>query len=254
MPESKQRWALGPQDIGVPHPNTGKPWAFRGGATRPPPTQTQPPPTPTQPLPPPTPERLDADLDEAVDANEGWLAPGLSELISDGLVYVAASIPSGAPGVPPSIIKGSTTAAICRLSSHAMFNAVADVVAVVFADRWKSETRADLIRDIDGQIPDLAGYYIKHMVRSLAYVFSLDEIPCYNEWYGMTDHTKDAVNILENGKIKPSGVVDYMRRDGDIGIVDSRILPGDDMSLTLAICQAKSVWDLITVARRLCMT
>ena len=36
-----------------------------------------------------------------------------------------------------------------------------------------------------------------------------------------------------------------MRLDDDIGIVDSHIFSDDDMSLVLAICQTKSVWDLI---------
>ena len=246
MPESKQRWALGPQDIGVTHPNTGKPWAFRGGATRPPPTQTQPPPTPTQPLPPPTPERLDADLDESVDANEDWLVPELSELISDGLVYVAASIPSDAPGVTKNITRQPTATIVGRLSSHAMFNTFASDVALAFAGHWDSETRADLFRVIAGQIPELCSeYYFRHMVRSLAYVFALDEIPCCDEWYDMTGHTADAIQILKNGKFKPSDVIRYMRLDDDIGIVDSRIFPDDDMSLVLVICQTKSVWDLI---------
>ena len=105
--------------------------------------------------------------------------------------------------------------------------------------------RADLFRVIEGRIPDLAGYYIKNVVRSLACVFKLDGIPCCDEWYDMTGHTADAIQILKNGKVKPSDVVGYMRLDDDIGIVDTNILPGDDMSLVLAVCQTKSVWDLI---------
>ena len=102
-----------------------KPWAFPADVTPPPP-----PPTTTHP--PPTPTRLDADLDEAGDADEGWLAQGLSERISDGLACVAASLPSGALGVSDGIIKQSTTTIAGRLSSHAMFNTAADAVARAF--------------------------------------------------------------------------------------------------------------------------
>ena len=199
--------------------------------------------------PPPTPVRLDVGrgLDgDVVDANEDWLAPDLGELISDGLVYVAASIPSDAPGVTQNITQQSTTTIVERLSSHAMFNTFAGAVALAFAGHWNSETRAGLFRVIEGQIPELcSGYFLKHMVRSLAYVFALDEIPCCDEWYDMSSHTADAIQILKNGKFKPSDVVRYMRLDDDIGIVDSHIFPDDDMSLVLAICQTKSVWDLI---------
>ena len=127
-----------------------------------------------------------------------------------------------------------------------MCKTVTNAIARAFAGPWNSKTRADLFRVIEGQIQDLcSGYYLKHMVRSLAYVFALDEIPCCDEWYDMTGHTADAIRILKNGEMKPSGVVACMRRDDDIGNADTHILPDDDISLVLAICQTKSVWDLI---------
>ena len=244
---SLQRWPMYQIDIGVDHPNLHKSWAF-------PTDDTQPPPSPMPTRPPPTPVRLNVNPDEAVDsdgdfqalANGEWFAPDLGELISDGLVGVDASIPSDAPGVTKNIAQQSTSMIVEQLSSHVMFNTFAGAVALAFHGHWNFETRAGLFRDIEGKIPELcSGYFLTHMVRSLSYVFSLDEIPCCDEWYDMSSHTADAVNILTNGKFKPSDVVRYMRLDDDIGIVDSRIFPDDDMSLVLAICQTKSVWDLI---------
>ena len=71
------------------------------------------------------------------------------------------------------------------------------------------------------------------MVRSLAYVFALDEIPCCDKYYEMRSHTGDAIQMLKKCKIKPSDVFDYMRvcNGDDIGIVDNRLLPDDGMVL-----------------------
>ena len=58
-----------------------------------------------------------------------------------------------------------------------MFNTFAGAGARAFVGHWNSETRAGLFRVIiEGQVPDLGpGYCLKHLVRSLAYVFALDE-------------------------------------------------------------------------------
>ena len=45
-----------------------------------------------------------------------------------------------------------------------MPNTVDAAVASAFDGPWNSETRADLFRVIENQIPDLdTGYYLKHM-------------------------------------------------------------------------------------------
>ena len=80
--------------------------------------------------------------------------------------------------------------------------------------------------------------------RGVIRFLSWHEIPCCDIQILENDRPhRRRHQILENGQIKPSGVVDYMRHDADIGIVDNHILPNDDISLELAICQAKTAWD-----------
>jgi hypothetical protein len=84
------------------------------------------------------------------------------------------------------------------------------------------------------------------MIRSLSYVFGLDEIPCRDTYFKMSRHNSDAINMLKNAEWKPSDIIDYMRNDSDgLGVVHECTLVNDDMSLELVICQTKSVWGAI---------
>ena len=241
---SLQRWPMYQIDIGVDHPNMHKSWAFPTNDTQSPTNDTQPLTNDTQPpsspmttRPPPTPAHLDVDLGEAVDADEDWLAQGLGELISNGLVYVESTGPN----------KFTTTAVVERLSSHEMFMSVVAKIAIAFGGQWDYETRDSLVSGIEHKIPDLdTGYLLKHMIRSLSYVFGLAEIPCRDKYFEMSRHNSDAIRMLENAGWKPSDIIDYMRNDSDgLGVVNECTLVDDDMVLELVICQTKSIWDAI---------
>ena len=57
----------------------------------------------------------------------------------------------------------------------------------------------------------------------------------------MSDHTKQAIKILEDAGKKPIGAMNYMCDDDDIGSVPADILPDDDMALELALCQTMTI-------------
>jgi len=176
IPGSEQRWPIGPLDIGVPHPNAGKPWASSGGATQPPPPQTQLPPPQTQPPPPQTQPPMFDDLAGELDLgdNGDWFddLPTLAERISGALRHVDV------PGTD-----FTSTAIVTRMSSHEMFMSVVTKIKIAFDGRWNSETRDRLVGDIAYKIPDLdSGYFLKHMIRSVSYVSGLDAIPCRDKY------------------------------------------------------------------------
>ena len=86
---------------------------------------------------------------------------------------------------------------------------------------------------------------LKHLVRSLSYVYELENIPCYQKYYDMSPHVKQAIKMLEKAKIKPSCIIDYMRTRDELGFVPAEILPDDDMALGLVICQTTKIWNII---------
>ena len=208
-----------------------------------------PPPPPTQPLPPPTLDGPVGDLDndwldrlaDGLDNNDDWLSRGLVERILGALQYVE----------PTGTSEFTSTAVVERLSSHEKFMSVVAEIANAFDGHWNSDTRDRLVGDIEHTIPDLyAGYYLKHMIRSLSCVSGLDGIPRRDTYFKMSRHNTDAIQMLVNAGWRPSDIIDYMRNDSDgLGVVNDATLVDDDMVLELVICQAKSVWDAINYGK-----
>ena len=118
------------------------------------------------------------------------------------------------PGTTEGIRNDSTTGIINDLVSHSEFEKVVEIVdsaidlATTLNSWWKAETRDALVRDIAGKIPELnGGYYLKHMVRSLASVLQLDDTPCRSTYYKMSGHNNAATTLLEKAKVKPIDIL-----------------------------------------------
>ena len=98
---------------------------------------------------------------------------------------------------------------------------------------------------IKGKIPALKYYELMHLIRSLSYVYVLENIPYNQKYYVMSAHVKKGgIKLVEIGK-KPISVVNYLRVNGELGVVPADILPDDDMVLGLAICQTSTIWEMI---------
>ena len=92
-------------------------------------------------------------------------------------------------------------------------------------------------------IPGLSGYYTKHMVRSLSYVYGLDNTPCSEAYYNTSGHNDKATEQLKELKTTPGKLIRYLRLDDEHVPVDERTLPDGDMALELEICQTASIWN-----------
>ena len=141
-----------------------------------------------------------------------------------------------------------TIAKVERLASHPKIETVANSLSSAFDLAtgleywWKAETRDELVRIIAGKIPELNNYYLKHMVRSLAYVHRLDDIPCKSTYYNMSKHNDEAIDLFEKAEVTPIMVIEDLRAHNDLSYVNRYFLPDDDMMLELAICQTWSVF------------
>ena len=155
---------------------------------------------------------------------------------------VDSTIPEYTPGITGVI---STIEVIVGITTHPSFPFVARAISDAFKPNvpWTAQTRDALVRQIEGKIPTLNGYELKHLIRSLSYVYELENIPCRSTYYGMSAHVNEAVRMLEKMGKKPSDIIAYLRYDDELGVVDEVLLPDDDMALDLAICQAKTIWD-----------
>ena len=147
-----------------------------------------------------------------------------------------------------SIRDNSTTCIIKDLASHPEFETVAEIVSSAFdlatISLWRiATTQGEFVLNIAGKIPELnGGYYLKHMVRSLASVLQLNVIPCKSTYYNMSKHNDAAITLLEKAKIAPSMVIEGLRALCDLGTVSPSLLPNDDMLLELAICQTWTIF------------
>ena len=142
-----------------------------------------------------------------------------------------------------------------RLAPHREFETVAGIASSAFEAGaeiplwWNAETRDDLVLNIAGKIPELDNYYLKHMVRSLASVLQLDDIPCRSTYYNMSKHNDAAITLLEKVKVTPSMIIEGLRAHTDLGTANRSLLPDDDMLLELAICQTWAIFDDILIGK-----
>ena len=81
------------------------------------------------------------------------------------------------------------------------------------------------------------------MVRSLSYIYGLENIPCNETYYNMSGHNDKAIEQFKELKTTPGELIRYLRLDDEHGPVDERILPDGDMALELATCQTASIWN-----------
>ena len=74
------------------------------------------------------------------------------------------------PGISPDMCPRLTTRIVEEIVCHPSFLKLADDIKTAFDGPWTATTRDLLIRALTGKIPELRGYYLKHMIRSLSYV------------------------------------------------------------------------------------
>ena len=137
---------------------------------------------------------------------------------------------------------------IKSIISHSAFESVYSTIsdaiglAELGEESWTASTRDGLVHQIEGKIPALdKGYNLLHLVRSLSYVFKLQNIPCDNTYCEMSSHTKMTIKILGDVKIKPIVVMEYFRANGINSPAPASMLPDDIMVLSLVLCQAMAI-------------
>ena len=87
------------------------------------------------------------------------------------------------------------------------------------------------------------GYELMHLIRSLSYVYELENIPCDQEYYGMSAHVKQAAIELEEIGQEADRRDELPARRRRARRCHEVLLPDDDMSLGLLICQTRAIWD-----------
>ena len=146
------------------------------------------------------------------------------------------------PGIDNHMCPRLTTRIVEEIVCHPSFLKLADDIKTAFDGPWTATTRDLLIRAHADKIPELRGYFLHHMIRSLSYVYKLSDIPCGGTYVNMSGKNGEAILLLEAGNIKPSGIIEYLRVDDELGVVDEVRLPDDDMALELVICQSYGIF------------
>ena len=155
--------------------------------------------------------------------------------------------PRGTPGITDGIRVLSEIEIVKEITTHPAFPLVARAISDAFKPDvpWTAQTRDRLVNQIKGKLPEFDDYEIMHLIRSLSYVYELENISCGQKYYDMSFHVKQAgIELMDIG-ITPNNIIDYLRTPDELGAVSTDIFPDGDMLLGLAICQTKTIWNAI---------
>ena len=167
--------------------------------------------------------------------------------IAVALRSVQPRIPEREPGITDGIRVLSEIEIVKEITTHHSFPLVARAISDAFKPDvpWTAQTRDRLVDKIKGKLPEFDDYEIMHLIRSLSYVYELENISCGQKYYDMSFHVKQAGIELEKMGKKPIDVMNYLRTRDELGVVSVDIIPNDDMLLGLAICQTKTIRNAI---------
>ena len=167
--------------------------------------------------------------------------------IAVALRSVQPRIPEMTPGITDGIRVLSEIETVKEITTHPAFPLVARAISDAFKldVPWTAQTRDRLVNQIKGKLPEFDDYEIMHLIRSLSYIYKVENISCGKKICNMSWNVKQAAIELEKAGITPNGIMATMRTRGELGAVDEVLLPNDDMLLGLAICQTKGIWNMI---------
>ena len=141
------------------------------------------------------------------------VAVSIDTRIAVALRSVEPVIPQWTPGISDGIRVLSEIEIVKEITTHPAFPLVARAISDAFKPDvpWTAQTRDRLVNQIKGKLPEFDDYELMHLVRSLSYVYELENITCGQKYYDMSFHVKQAGIELEKIGNKPNDVMNYLR-------------------------------------------
>lgn len=151
--------------------------------------------------------------------------PPLDAMIMKALGFVDSAISLYEPGVG-GFGPDCTAEIVKRIALHSSVGTVVVAISDALDGSWTAETRDRLLRDSPAT-PNLNNYFPKHLVRSLAFVYEKDNIPCSATYLNISGHNNEAIKMLTNLKTMPSDIITNMRARNELGVVGEDLLRND---------------------------